>query len=99
MLIVLSNLESVSLELQKENTTLLDVRVNFDEVLREMPQLIGRFSKSADFISCKTFEDSIVLLQQGQGEDLSAGQKEAASMLKISSFRAEETTQRLSLAE
>lgn len=80
----LEDLRSISLQTQKEGTTLADVRVFFDTTIDEHPSLRGRLGAHADIVSSKEFESAVVLLQRQQSSALSIDQKCAVKSLTCS---------------
>lgn len=99
LLMLLGELQSVSLELQKEKTTIAEFRALFDETVEEFPTLINRLGSAANIIQCKDFEDGLVLLQQGKEEEMSGSQHNAVKGLKEGSVQERQVSRLLSLAE
>eukprot|EP00171_Calliarthron_tuberculosum_P004916 IDg4916t1 len=83
---VLGDLNSVSLCLQKESTSLADVRALFDTVIDDFPELEIRLGKNAEIVGCKEFESAVVLIQQGRQGSLSCAQKATVSTLYEGAF-------------
>jgi hypothetical protein len=62
----LKNLDSVTLALQKENTSMADVRGLFDVVIEEYPESACRIGANADIVETPVFEAAGVKIQTGQ---------------------------------
>lgn len=57
--------ESVTKALQKDNTSLADVRALFDATIDEHPTTYCRLSSTADIVHCPWFESALVKVQRG----------------------------------
>lgn len=78
---VLKDLDSVTKVLQSDETTLADVRMLFDKVLEEHPQLSNRLSDDASIVHDVSFERALVKIQKGRAAELSMLEKESVSHL------------------
>jgi hypothetical protein len=71
------HLESISLELQKESCTMLDVRVLFDEACLDFPVLKTYISETAEIIHSNHFESAICKILNGKESDLTILEKDS----------------------
>jgi hypothetical protein len=78
----LNDLNSVTLELQRDDITISEVRGIFDYVLEKYPMLYDKLSPCADIILDKHFETGIVKIQQGKVELLDTIEKRHVIHLK-----------------
>lgn len=75
-------LQLISLSIQKNDTTLGMVRVFFDTVVEEFPQLANRLNADADIVHSKDFETGTVLIQQGKTSEMSSRERAAVASLR-----------------
>lgn len=79
----LKPLESVTLELQRDCTTVSDARTLFDAVMHEFPDTTNRLSPSAGIVHSPVFENAVVKLQQNNSSALSSEESECVSDFEI----------------
>ena len=75
--------ESVSKELQRDGTSLSDVRAVFDALMDEYPNLSDRLKWNANIVHRPEFESALVKLQRGNYSSLSREEKNAADLLLL----------------
>ena len=69
------DLNSVTLALQKENTTVADARCLFETVLEEFPEMRKRLGNDAKIIANPNFENAICKLMNQEYDNLSVIEK------------------------
>ncbi|RLN11165.1 hypothetical protein BBJ28_00007144 [Nothophytophthora sp. Chile5] len=77
----LSILQSVSMALQQEGTTVADVRDIFDDVVAELPETAHHLGPAATIIKHAAFENAVTKIQRGRGGQLTAAELGAAQNL------------------
>lgn len=82
VLVTLSDLDSITKELQKESTTMCEARTLFDGVLSEFPEMENRLSATSNIIENKVFEAAIIKIQDGRQADLTAREAQTVSHLQ-----------------
>ena len=75
-------MDSVTKFLQRENVTLLDVRVLFDSVISKYPQL-DNLSDHSPFIHSKVFETALVKIQDGKVNKLDVDEVASTKCLQV----------------
>lgn len=78
----LQKLYSVTLALEREKTTLSDVRCLFDDVIANFPITAKYLSPDAEIIQDKVFERALVKLQRSKSAELTLKEAESVSKLK-----------------
>ena len=77
---VLKDFQSVTLELQKENVTLLNVRVLFDAIISKYPSMKHYLSPDSHIVHSPCFENAIV--KSLNGSELSSEEMESIHSLQ-----------------
>ncbi|ETV75777.1 hypothetical protein H257_10148 [Aphanomyces astaci] len=96
----LTDLDSVTLLLQRENLYLDEVRSVFDVVLDEHPAMANRIAPNARTVQDLDFENCIVKILEGREFDLTPQERASAvSLLKRSATREATTAPASTLAE
>lgn len=88
----LKHLESVTMAVQSESTTVHDVRVLFDAVMEKYPETTTKLSSTANIIHSPVFETAIGKVQSGNEVIMSHEEKEALAALKITRQEEEGST-------
>ena len=81
----LKDFESVTMALQRETTTMAEVRALFDAIAKEYPIVEKRLAADADIVLDKNFESALVKLQVGKMDSLSSAEVRSVKHLKKSS--------------
>ena len=81
---ILSDLNSVQIELQRNSTTMADVRVLFDAVIEKYPQTCYRLKPDAKIVKSPEFESAIVKVQNNERQRLSSLEKLSIQRLQTS---------------
>ena len=71
----LQEFQEVTKELQKENITMADVRLIFDEVCAQYPSMSDQLSKDAYIVKFKDFENAVVKVLSGYSNLLTHSEK------------------------
>jgi len=79
---MLFKLDSVTKALQNDGTSCADVRILFDEVIKDFPETSARLSSSAKIVHQQEFESAIVKLQDKKMELLTTEEKKSIEHLK-----------------
>ncbi|RLO06368.1 hypothetical protein DYB28_011580 [Aphanomyces astaci] len=72
LLVVLGDLNSITLALQNEECTVFDVRRIFDTVVEDYPDAARRLGETADIVHYPGFESGVVKILRGNEEGMSA---------------------------
>ncbi|RHY69411.1 hypothetical protein DYB34_008694 [Aphanomyces astaci] len=86
LLVTLEDLNSITLALQGDESSLLEVRQIFDTVIEDYPDAVGRLGPSARVVKNPCFESAIVKILHGTETTMTA--EECESVIKL---RNEET--------
>jgi hypothetical protein len=78
----LEDFDSITKELQKETTTMADMRVLFDAIAEDYAIVKEKLAADAPIVSDKFFESALVKLQQGRKEVLNSAEERAVMGLK-----------------
>lgn len=95
----LSELDSVTKCLQRDNTTMAEVRALFDTVIEHYPAMKSRLGPTAEIVECPAFESAVVLIQRQKTSLLTAEEKHAVRSLRIENTATTPENQTLTLAE
>lgn len=79
----LKDFESVTKALQKDDTSLSEVRAIFDEVIDKLPETDCRLSSTANIVHCVWFESAIVKIQRGNSNALSREEQFFVSSFEV----------------
>ena len=77
----LSALNSITIEIQSDSTSLVDARYLFDGQINKYPSLKNRLSSNADIVENETFECAVAKIQDGKEESLSLSEQRAVRHL------------------
>jgi hypothetical protein len=80
----LTELDSVTLELQRDDISLAEVRGLFDGVSEKYPLCSEKLDVNSDIVLDKHFENGVVKIQQGKIDFLTSAEKRHTEHLKIS---------------
>ena len=80
----MQKLNSVTLALQKENTDISDIRILFDEIIKDFPGLASHCGTEFPIVHNKDFENALVKNLNNREEDLKDIEKDAFALLKCS---------------
>lgn len=83
LLLLLKDLESVTLKLQEERTQLSDVRGLLDAVIEKFPETFSRLSSTATIIYSHGFESAIVKVQLGKSSAMAGEERASVSALDL----------------
>ena len=96
----MEKLESVTKALQRNDTTISDVRAMFDAVVESYPETSGKLSSRAAIVHCAEFESAIVNLQRQNAAGLSYEEEESVKCLRVEKHPIEDvSSDGLSFAE
>jgi hypothetical protein len=80
----MSKFQSITMQLQKEGISMYDVRILFDAVLAEYPDMAHHLSPDADVVHSPYFESGLVkLIRDGESAILAVSEKGALKNLKM----------------
>lgn len=100
LLETMAQLDSITLCLQRDDTTMAQVRVMFDTVIEHMPNMENRLKPDADIVESKEFEAGIVHIQQNRVADMTEDEKCAVKIFsRTSSVQEVYAKEPVSLAE
>ena len=85
----LKTFECVTKELQKDKTSISDVRIIFDALIDQFQSTANRLGSNATIVHCKDFESGVVKLQRGNAITLSREEKRAVAPLLLDSTERE----------
>ena len=70
----LKDFESATMALQRDTTTMAEVRAMFDAIAKEYPIVEKRLAADADIVLDRNFESTLVKLQEGKMDSLSSAE-------------------------
>ena len=85
----LKTFECVSKELQKDKTSISDVRIIFDTLIDRFASTANQLGSNATIVHCKHFESGVVKLLRGNAVTLSREEKCAVAPLLLHSTESE----------
>lgn len=95
-----ANLDSVTIALQDNSTTISKARCLFDSVIEDYPRLASRLATDAQIVDNDHFENAIAKIQLSQEHDLTVNEQRAVKDFKLEHNSQENrNNRRLSLAE
>lgn len=95
----MKKLDSITLCLKRDNTTVSQVRVMFDTVILHHAEMEDSLKNNADIVECKDYESELVKDQQNRSRDLSTVEKAAIEHLRKPHNKGDTKTCNLSIAE
>lgn len=95
----LGSLDSVTKCLQKDSTTISEVRALFDTVIIHYPTTEPRLGPTANIVENPEFESALVKIQRGTIRDMDGNEEQAVKKLCVSSPQSPEPEAQLSLAD
>lgn len=96
----MSKFQSITMQLQHEGINMYDVRVLFDAVIEEYPDMSKYLSPTAEIVHSRHFETGLVkLIRDGDTCILSSSEKVAMAIFKIDSVHNPSPQKELSFAE
>lgn len=78
-----SMLDSVNKELQRDPTTVADVRSVFDTIIVSFPEFRTRLSPNSSIVAIKRFESALVKIQNGAFSTIPSPKIEAVNQLVV----------------
>ncbi|RQM24204.1 hypothetical protein B5M09_007767 [Aphanomyces astaci] len=82
LLVTLEDLNSITLALQGDECSLLEVRQIFDTVIEDYPNAVGRLGPSARVVKNPSFESAIVKILRGTETTMTAEERESVIKLR-----------------
>lgn len=79
----MSDLDSITLQLQDDHTTISDARDMFDAIMHRHGCTKHRLAQNAPIVENVTFESALIKVQRGEENKLSTQEKKAISHLRV----------------